>query len=73
MSINYKELLCGHMKEMFDHADVLQTRRVPSRVQARHRSEGSDVLDYTPFEEIRDQDHDAVRQVNSCSTQTGDT
>lgn len=73
MTINYKELLCGHMKEMFDYANVLQTKRVPSRIQARYRSEGSDVLDYTPFEEVRDQDHDARRQVDNRSAQTGDT
>jgi hypothetical protein len=73
MSINYKELLCGHMKEMYDDAHVLQTRREPSRIQARHRSERSDCLEYTPFEEVRDQDHDQSRQINSCPTQTGDT
>ena len=58
----YKDLLCGHLKEMFDDAYVLQTRREVSRVQARDRSQGSDVLDYTPFEEIGDQDNDSVRQ-----------
>jgi len=65
---SYKDLLCGHLKEMFDDANVLQTRREPSRVQARDRSIGSDVLDYTPFEEIRDQDHDPVRPDNRRST-----
>jgi hypothetical protein len=71
--IDYKELLCGHLKEMYGNADVLQTRRVASRIQTRYRPSGSDVLDYTPFEEIRDQDYDAVRSRNSSSTQTGDT
>ena len=58
---NYKELLCGHLKEIYDDAYVLQTRREPSRVQARNRSSGSRDLDYTPFEEVRDQDHDEMR------------
>lgn len=57
-----KELLFGHLRELYDNANVLQTRREPSRVQARNRPIGSDVLDYTPFEEVRDQDHDQVRQ-----------
>ena len=67
MTINYKELLCGHMKEMIDDAYVLQTRREPSRIQARHRSERSDCVEYTPFEEVRDQDHDEVQQIDSSS------
>lgn len=71
--IDYKELLCGHLKEMYGNADVLQTRRVVSRIQARNRSYRSDVLDYTPFEEVRDQDYDPVRSRDSSSTQTGDT
>lgn len=62
---NYKELLCGHLKEIFDDAHVLQTRREPSRVQARNRSHGSRSVDYTPFEEIRNQDHDEMRSENS--------
>lgn len=62
-----KELLFGHIREMFNDEDVLQTRREPSRVQARNRSRGSDVLDYTPFEEVRDQDHDSVRPDDSRS------
>ena len=65
---NYKELLCGHMKEMFDDAYVLQTRREPSRIQARHRPEGSNCVEYTPFEEVRDKDHDPVRQDNRRPT-----
>lgn len=71
--IDYKELLCGHLKEMYGNADVLQTRRVASRIQTRYRPSGSDVLDYTPFEEIRDQDYDAVRQSDRRAIETGDT
>ena len=59
-----KELLFGHIREIFDDANVLQTRREVSRVQARDRSRGSDVLDYTPFEEVGDQDNDSMRQTN---------
>lgn len=71
--IDYKELLCGHLKEMYGNADVLQTRRVVSRIQARYRPEGSNVLDYTPFEEVRDQDYDPVRQSDRRAIETGDT
>lgn len=71
--IDYKELLCGHLKEMYENADVLQTRRVASRIQTRYRPSGSDVLDYTPFEEIRDQDYDPVRQSDCRAIKTGDT
>lgn len=62
---SYKELLTGHVKEMFDNAHVLQTRWERSRVQARDRSERSDSVEYTPFEEVGDQDHNQVRQDNS--------
>ena len=71
--INYKELLCGHLKEIYGNADVLQTRRVASRIQTRYRPSGSDVLDYTPFEEVRDQDYDPVRQSDRRAIETGDT
>ena len=71
--IDYKELLCGHLKEMYGNADVLQTRRVASRIQTRYRPSGSDVLDYTPFEEVRDQDYDPVRQSDRRAIETGDT
>lgn len=73
MESKYKDLLCGHLKEMFDNADVLQAQWIPSRVQNRNRPRGSDVLDYTPFEEIRDQDSDPVRQNDSGTNQTGDS
>lgn len=63
-----KELLFGHLRELYDNANVLQTRREPSRVQARDRSSRSDVLDYTPFEEVRDKDHDPVRPDNRRPT-----
>lgn len=63
--MTYKELLTGHIKEMFDDANVLQTRWERSRIQARNRSERSDSVEYTPFEEVRDQDHDEVRSDNS--------
>ena len=71
--IDYKELLCGHLKEIYGNADVLQTRRVASRIQTRYQSSGSDVLDYTPFEEVRDQDYDPVRQSDRRTIETGDT
>lgn len=70
---DYKELLCGHLKEIYGNADVLQTRRVASRIQTRYRPSGSDVLDYTPFEEVRDQDYDPVRQSDRRAIETGDT
>lgn len=63
--MTYKELLTGHIKEMFDDANVLQTRWEPSRIQARNRSSRSDSVEYTPFKEVRDQDHDEVRSDNS--------
>ena len=62
---NYKDLLCGHLKEMFDDAHVLQTRREQSRIQARHRSDRGDSVEYTPFKEVRDQDHDEMRSDDS--------
>lgn len=71
--IDYKELLCGHLKEIYGNADVLQTRRVASRIQTRYQPSGSDVLDYTPFEEVRDQDYDPVRQSDRRAIETGDT
>jgi hypothetical protein len=63
--MTYKELLTGHIKEIFDDANVLQTRWERSRIQARNRSKGSDSVEYTPFEEVRDQDHNQVRPDNS--------
>lgn len=63
-----KELLFGHIREMFDDANVLQKRQEPSRVQARHRSIGSDSVDYTPFEEVGNQNNDSVRQNNRRTT-----
>ena len=63
--MTYKELLTGHIKEMFDDANVLQTRWERSRIQARNRPKRSDSVEYTPFEEVRDQDHDEVRSDNS--------
>lgn len=63
--MTYKELLTGHVKEMFDNAHALQTRWEHSRIQARNRSKRSDSVEYTPFEEVRDQDHDEVRSDHS--------
>lgn len=63
--MTYKELLTGHVKEMFDNANVLQTRWERSRIQARNRSKRSDSVEYTPFEEVRDQDHNQVRSDHS--------
>ena len=65
MTINYKELLCGHLKEMYDNANGLQTKRISSRIQARNRSNRSNSLDHAPFEEVRNQDHDQNRPDNS--------
>lgn len=62
---NYKELLTGHVKEMFDNAHVLQTRWERSRVQARNRSTGSDSVDNAPLEEVGNQNHEQVQQDNS--------
>ena len=55
-----KELLFGHLKDSIN-ANVLQKRWERSRIQARNRSTRSDDLDYTPFEEVRDQDHNQNR------------
>mgnify|MGYP001034302063 CR=1 FL=1 len=63
--MTYKELLTGHIKEMFDDANVLQTRWERSRIQARNRPKRSDSVEYTPFEEVRNQDHDEMRSDNS--------
>lgn len=70
--INYKELLCGHLKELYDDANVLQKRWEVSRVQARNRSRGSDVLDDTPSEKVRNQNHDSMRQEDRSHVQRGD-
>ena len=71
--MTYKELLTGHIKEMFDDANVLQTRWERSRIQARNRSTRSNSVEYTPFEEVRDQDRKQVRPINRCASETGDT
>ena len=67
--------LFGHIEQYKElvHANVLQARREHSRVQARNRSERSNSVDYTPFEEVRNQDYDQVRPPCRRQTQTGDT
>jgi len=47
------------------NANVYEKRWHRSRVQARNRPSGSRDLDYTPFEEVRDQDHDEMRSDDS--------
>ena len=67
-----KDLLFGHVKDSFD-ANVLYARQEHSRVQARHRSTRSRDVEYTPFEEVRDQDPKQVRSINHSASETGDT
>lgn len=55
------------------YAHVLETQWHRSRIQDRHRSERSCDVEYTPFEEIGDQDNDSVRQSDCSGNQTGDT
>lgn len=55
------------------YAHVLETQWHRSRIQNRHRPERSCDVEYTPFEEVRDQDNDSVRQDNSSGDSTGDT
>lgn len=71
--IDYKELLCGHLKEMYGNADVLQKRWEPSRVQARNRPNASRDMEHTPAKKIRNQNHDEMRPPNSSQIETGDT
>lgn len=70
--INYKELFAQPIKDLM-YANALQKRWERSRVQARNRPDGSGDVEYTPFEEIRDQDHDEMRPPNSGPIETGDT
>ena len=67
-----KDLLFGHVKDSFD-ANVIQARYDRSLIQARHRSTRSREVDYTPFEEVRDQDPKQVRSINLSADKTGDT
>lgn len=55
------------------YAHVLETQWHRSRIQNRHRSKGSSDVEHTSLEEIRNQNHDSVRQSNSSLNQTGDT
>lgn len=57
-----KELLFGHIREIFDDANVLQKKRQASRVQARHRSTRSSGVDNASSQEIRDKNNDSMRQ-----------
>jgi len=63
---DYKKLFIQPVKDLM-YANAIQKRWEASRVQARHRSKRSDCVEYTPFEEVRDQDHDEVRQIDSSS------
>lgn len=63
----------GEIMEDRMYAHVLEKQWHRSRVQNRHRSRGSSDVEYTPFEEIRDQDNDSVRQGDSSHTTTGDS
>jgi hypothetical protein len=63
---DYKKLFIQPVKDLM-YANVLQARWERSRIQARNRSKRSDCVEYTPFEEVRDQDHDEVRQIDSSS------
>ena len=70
--INYKELFGQIVKDQM-YANALEIEWHRRRIQARHRSERSGDVEYTPFEEVRDQDHDEMRPPNSGSIQTGDS
>jgi len=65
---NLKDLLFGHIRELYDNANALQTRQEPSRVQARDRSSGSNNVEYTPFEEIGNQNNNSVQQKHRRAT-----
>ena len=67
-----KDLLFGHVKDSFD-ANVIQARYERRLIQARHRSTRSRDVEYTPFEEVRDQDPKQVRSINHSASETGDT
>ena len=55
------------------NANVFETQWHRSRIQDRHRSERSCGVEYTPFEEVGDQNNDSVRQSDCSGNQTGDT
>lgn len=61
----WKELFIQPVKDLM-YANALQKRWEDSRVQARNRPEGSNCVEYTPFEEVRNQDNDEVRSDDSC-------
>lgn len=67
-----KDLLFGHVKDSID-ANVLYTKWERSRVQARNRSHRSECVDYTPFEEIGNQNHIQSSARNRRTTARGDT
>jgi hypothetical protein len=69
---DYKQLFIQPVKDLM-YANALQKRWETSRIQTRNRSPRSRDLDYTPFEEVRDQDHKQVRPVNQSASETGDT
>ena len=55
-----KELLFSHIREMFDDA-MFYKRDGGVEYKLVTDPKGSDVLDYTPFEEVGDQDNDFDR------------
>ena len=67
-----KDLLFGHVKDSID-ANVLYTKWERSRVQARNRYYRSECVDYTPFEEIGNQNHIQSSAHNRRTTARGDT
>jgi len=60
----WKELFIQPVKDLM-YANALQKRWEKSRVQARNRPEGSDCVEYTPFEEVRDLNNDEMRSDDS--------
>jgi len=60
----YKSLFAQPVKDLIN-ASILQKKWESSRVQARNRSNRSGDVEYTPFEEIGNQDHDSVRSDHS--------
>ena len=60
----WKELFIQPVKDLM-YANAIQKRWEQSRVQTRHRSKRSSGVEYTSFEEVRDQNHDEMRSDDS--------
>jgi hypothetical protein len=74
---DYKELLCGHLKEIFDDAaskpkNVLQKGRNNYSVHNIDRPRGSYVLVNIPSQERRYKPSYQVRQIVESTDQRGD-